>query len=413
MNATDGALRAQYLNFPYPKRDPADERRRLITGSPSHIEELREFVFGGAWPARVVRALFAGGGTGDGMVMLAQQARDAGHAVEIVHLDVSPTAQAIAAARLKTRGLAEARFVEGSLLDLPSLALGAFDYIDCCGVLHHLADPEAGLAALATALAPGGGIGLMVYAPHGRDGVYPLQAVLRRLAGELSPHRQVALARHLLASLPATHAFKRNPFLRDHLSGGDAGLYDLLLCPRDRAYSVRDLDTLIGSAGLAITQWVERLRYDPALYLPEGELRERARALGPIEAAALAEDLAGNMGRHIVYVARPGERLVPPDPSDPAIVPVPRDLDLAALAQEIARTGALRPVIDGFTPALPLPRLASAILPLIDGARDLGEIHQRLIGTALKAPDLPGFVAAFAEIHRVFGGLNRLHLRRR
>ena len=40
----------------------------------------------------------------------------------------------------------------------------------------------AGLRALASVLAPGGGIGLMVYAPHGRTGVYMLQDALRLLA---------------------------------------------------------------------------------------------------------------------------------------------------------------------------------------------------------------------------------------
>ncbi len=60
--------------------------------------------------------------------------------------------------------------------------LGPFDYIDCCGVLHHLPDPAAGLRALLSVLAPGGGLGLMVYAPHGRTGVYMLQDALRLLA---------------------------------------------------------------------------------------------------------------------------------------------------------------------------------------------------------------------------------------
>jgi hypothetical protein len=34
-----------------------------------------------------------------------------------------------------------------SLLELPGAGLGVFDYIDCCGVLHHLPDPAEGLRA--------------------------------------------------------------------------------------------------------------------------------------------------------------------------------------------------------------------------------------------------------------------------
>ena len=75
--------------------------------------------------------------------------------------DRSAAARRIAEARAAARTLGNIRFVEGSLLDLPGSGLGSFDYIDCCGVLHHLPDPLAGLRALAGALAPGGGIGLI------------------------------------------------------------------------------------------------------------------------------------------------------------------------------------------------------------------------------------------------------------
>ncbi|HEY6475595.1 MAG TPA: class I SAM-dependent methyltransferase, partial [Polyangia bacterium] len=49
-----------------------------------------------------------------------------------------------------------------------------FDQIVCTGVLHHLAEPDAGLRALRAVLAPGGAMHLMVYAPYGRTGIYML-----------------------------------------------------------------------------------------------------------------------------------------------------------------------------------------------------------------------------------------------
>src|SRR4030067_255141 len=51
-----------------------------------------------------------------------------------------------------------------------------FDQIVCTGVLHHLADPDAGLRALRGALKPDGAMHLMVYAPYGRAGSYMLPA---------------------------------------------------------------------------------------------------------------------------------------------------------------------------------------------------------------------------------------------
>src|SRR5437588_8853312 len=41
--------------------------------------------------------------------------------------------------------------------------------------------------------------------------------------------------------LPTTNLFRRNPYLNDHVTGGDAGLYDLLLHSIDRAYTVPEI----------------------------------------------------------------------------------------------------------------------------------------------------------------------------
>src|SRR5260221_446538 len=267
-DASDDALSAQYEALPYPARDPRDEARRLIIGSPSHVLEIDHYLFGGRrdW-SRPFRALFAGGGTGDGAIMLAQQLADLGCPAELVHLDPSVAARTIAEARAARRGLDALRFVTGSLLDLPALGLGAFDYIDCCGVLHHLADPDAGLAALAGALAPGGGIGLMVYGELGRTGIYEMQALLRVVAADGRPREPVARARKLLAELPATNRLARNPIMTDHVEGGDAGLFDLLLHPRDRAYDVEGVAALVAGAGLRLVTFVEAGRYDPLRYL--------------------------------------------------------------------------------------------------------------------------------------------------
>ena len=38
----------QYDAYPYPARDPADERTRLITGSPSNLDEINHYVFAGS-----------------------------------------------------------------------------------------------------------------------------------------------------------------------------------------------------------------------------------------------------------------------------------------------------------------------------------------------------------------------------
>ena len=48
----------------------------------------------------------------------------------------------------------------------------------------------------------------------------------------------IDLAKRLLAQLPDTNGLARNPAIGDYRRGEDAGLVDLLLHARDRAYRV-------------------------------------------------------------------------------------------------------------------------------------------------------------------------------
>ena len=404
---TDARLAAQYEAYPYPARDPADEARRLVIGSPSHLREIDHWVFGAARPAsRPVRALEAGGGTGDGAIMLAQQLAAAGRPGQVTYLDRSSAAAGIARARAAARGLALS-WHEGSLMDLPGSGLGPFDYVDCCGVLHHLPDPAAGLQALLSVLAPGGGLGLMVYAPHGRTGVYMVQEAMRLLAPEAeAPGARLDTARRVMRHLPGSAWLHRNTLFADHLTGGDAGLYDLLLNPRDRAYDVPALHALLSGAGLQVTCWMEPLRYDPAIYLPDARLRARAAALGPVERAALAEALCGNISTHVVYAVRAADAPAPADGSHPAAVPVMREMPGAELAMHIRPDGTLPFLFDGLRVPIPLPPLAAAILRLIDGRRSVAALGAELAGRV--SPD--GFARAWRDTYAPLSALNRLLL---
>src|SRR5260370_22610503 len=169
-------VRAQYEALPYPSRDPRDEAIRLITGTPSHILEINHYLFSGRLNFnRPFRALVAGAGTGDACIMLAQQLADRPCPAEVVYLPLSSPSRQICEARAKARGLRNVQFLTGSLLDLPSMPIGEFDYIDCTGVLHHLPDPAAGMRALARVLEPDGGIGVLLHGEYGRSRGYPLQ----------------------------------------------------------------------------------------------------------------------------------------------------------------------------------------------------------------------------------------------
>ncbi len=407
-DATDARLAEQYEAFPYPKRDPRDEARRLIVGSPSHLREIDHWVFGAARPAsEPLRALVAGGGTGDGAIMLAQQMATAGRPGRVAYLERSAAAHGVARARAEARGLT-LDWHMGSLLELPKSGLGPFDYIDCCGVLHHLPDPAAGLRALLSVLAPGGGMGLMVYAPHGRTGVYMLQDALRRLAPEGdAPPARLDVARRVMRHLPESAWLRRNTYFGDHLDGGDAGLYDLLLNPRDRAYTAPEFIALLDGAGLTATALMEPLRYDPAVYLPDPKLRARIDALDPTARAGLAEALTGNMSTHVAYCVRTAEARPAPDPMREDAVPVARELPAAELARNIRPDGTLPFLFDGLRVPVPLPPLAGAILGLVDGARTVGSIAAAL---RARGTDDAAFARAWRQTFDALSGVNRLLL---
>ena len=406
-DATDDRLAAQYEAYPYPARNPADEARRLIVGSPSHLREVDHWVFGAARPAsQSLRALVAGGGTGDGAIMLAQHLASAGRPGGVTYLDRSGAAMRIAHARAAARGLSIA-FHEGSLLDLADSGLGPFDYIDCCGVLHHLPDPAAGLAALLSVLAPGGGLGLMLYAPHGRTGVYMLQDALRLLAPpDEPPAGRLDAARRVMRHLPDSAWLRRNTLFSDHLTGGDAGLYDLLLNPRDRAYDIPALFALLDGAGLHVTALMEPMRYDPALYLPDPKLRARIAGLDPLARAAVAETLCGNMSTHVVYCVRAADAPVPPDGAAPDAVPVMREMGGADLARAVLPDGTVPFLFDGLRIPVALPALAPALLRLIDGERSVAGIAAAMAGRA--SPE--AVARAWRDTYGTLSALNRVLL---
>lgn len=391
-------VRAQYEAYPYPARDPKDEAKRLVTGSPSHLLEIDHYLFAGArdW-SRPFRALVAGGGTGDGTIMLAQHLADRFCPAKIVYLDLSEASRRIAEARAAQRKLTSIKFRTGSLLD--AAALGPFDYIDCCGVLHHLEDPDAGLRALVAALAPEGGLGLMLYGALGRTGVYPMQAMLRALGAD------VATAKRLLAALPASNWLRRNPLVGDHLQN-DSGLYDLLLHSQDRAYTVPEVYAWLDRAGLRLVTWIEPMRYEPETYLTDPVLRRALAALDPRARPAFAENLSGSIKNHVFYAVRAESRAATVAPFSLDAVPVLRELDGAALARGFKPGTNMSAELGGHRLSLPLPRLAGAILERIDGKRSFAEI-----AASLPAPK--DFSAQAEALYRTMNGLNRMLLRAR
>jgi SAM-dependent methyltransferase len=342
--------------------------------------------------------------------MLAQQLQNLRCPAEVVYLDISGASRAVAEARAAARELRNVRFVTASLLDLPSLDLGLFDYVDCTGVLHHLPDPQAGLDTLATAIAPEGGIGIMLYGEYGRSGVYPMQDMLRTLAPVGMPVAQrLAMAKRLMRFLPPTNLFRRNTFLNDHLSGNDAALYDLLLHSQDRAYTVPQVVELTRRSGLRLVAFMEPARYEPTTYMSDPQIGRELASMPFIERATFAERLANNLRTHVFYATKAGYDTVA-RPEDTSAIPVLREMDAPTLAQGLKPGTPLVANLDGFPWRAQLPPLASAIVAQFDGRKTIAEVYTSM---AVRGglPVWDEFYQQFEQIYVVLNGINHLLLR--
>jgi tetratricopeptide (TPR) repeat protein/2-polyprenyl-3-methyl-5-hydroxy-6-metoxy-1,4-benzoquinol methylase len=155
-------VRRQYEDHPYPRwsthayvaAEPSFtaylQRRFPLAGIESRNDDLRE-------------ALIAGCGTGQESTEFARTFPGAA----VLGIDLSVTSLGYAARQARVLGLRNLEYAQGDLLCVGQLGR-TFDVVSCVGVLHHLADPASGLAALVRVLRPGGFMRLGFYSEAGR-----------------------------------------------------------------------------------------------------------------------------------------------------------------------------------------------------------------------------------------------------
>jgi SAM-dependent methyltransferase len=259
-----------------------------------------------------------------------------------------------------------------------------FDQIVCTGVLHHLADPDAGLSALRSVLKPQGAMQLMVYAPYGRAGIYMLQDFCRRI-GIRANHGEIRDLIAALGALPPGHPLQtllsQAPDFRN-----EAALADALLHPQDRAYSVPQLFDFLEQGGLAFGRWVRQAPYSihcgVIANIPQAT---RMAHLAPREQYASIELFRGTMLRHSVVAYRKDNEIEQKVSfaGDAWLAYVPVRMSETICIQERLPPGAAAVLVnrthtykDLFLPISPREKLW---LDAIDGVRKIREI----LGTPL------------------------------
>jgi len=220
-------------------------------------------------------------------------------------VDISSGALEVARERLRRSGGAERvrelRIERRSLLDLGEE--GEFDAINSVGVLHHLAQPEAGLRALAARLAPGGLLHLFLYAEAGRWEIHRTQRALG-LLGAGNGAAGLRLGRELLAQLPADNRLRRHHEERWALdTAADANFADMYLHPQETSFTLASLLAFVAEANLHLAGFSNPEVWDPARLL-SGELLERARALPERRQWELVEALDPAISHFEVFLSR-------------------------------------------------------------------------------------------------------------
>ncbi len=402
------SVRTQYEQLPYPQRNPEDEKKRLNRTFGDDLEYLNHFGFGGKIQLEGLRVLDAGAGSGDASVYLAEQLRD--FAGTVVHLDMSEASIGVAKERARLRNLNNIEFIHASLLDLPALNLGEFDYITCTGVLHHLQIPEDGLNAIVSALKPEGLLKIMVYGQYGRTWVYHMQNLMRYINKDVNADdfdTMLSRCKDMMKLVENTGWYQSlEHSVSDFRTMGDVGIFDLFLHSQDRAYTIPELYDFVESSGLEIQHYIPSpWRLDPAA-LPDSPIREILLKRDIREQQAVMEMMNGKIKKHFCYAASSLRQ--PPSPEDESLIPFFTQA-ITGMEESVSRSvqdsdkDSIYVKVQALDINLPLNPLRRALLTALDGKRNIAEIlkeaHTSLADSTV---DKEVLKQEFADIYEAF-----------
>ena len=418
-------VRAQYEDFPFPLRDPRDEARGLIITEQDSLGKINHFCFGGRQGfGRGFRVLVAGGGTGDHSIFLAEQLRD--YDASVTYIDISRASLGIAKERARVRNLDNIEWHHGSILDIASLDLAPFDLISCSGVLHHLPEPERGLAALRSALAPEGAMSLMLYGRMGRLGIHAGQELMRLVNQGVDDRKlKTRHARAVLQSLPQTNWLLRGrdpkevlvSFLED-----ESNLYDTLLHEQDRAYSVMEIYALLAGAQLDLIEFVSflssvpsfRYLYNPMVWISDPAFRSHVATLSRSKQQAIAEAISCMITCHSFYAAPTAAGRIAA-PNDLDMVPFFLYFDSSNLARHFHDAAGRECAINyrhstvRFEPG----RFSAELAAGIDGSRCIGELFEMVREKTGEQLPQPRLWQDFMAFYQPLNSLDVILLRHR
>ena len=227
-DSTSAAVMQQYDENPYP--------RWTINPFKVVVDEVERH----ARARRSQDILVAGCGTGEHPISIARSYPDA----RILAVDVSRNSLGYARRKTREEGLQNIEYAQADILKLGSIGR-TFDRIEAVGVLHHLADPEAGWRVLLSLLAPNGIMRVGLYSEIARRAVVRARALIAERGYRATIEDIRALRQTII----------RNQYLDMVLKSGDfyhtSGCRDLLFNVMEHRFTIAQIASLLKALGLS------------------------------------------------------------------------------------------------------------------------------------------------------------------
>jgi SAM-dependent methyltransferase len=209
---------------------------------------VRELLRGlGGAPDDPARVLIAGCGTGYEPIDLART----DPSLAVTALDLSAASLAYGQRMTAALGVTNVRFVQGNLLEAARLG-GAFDLVSSTGVLHHMARPGDGLAALARVLKQGGVLRIALYSERARAWVREAHRVIAERGWQADAAGIRAFRAHVLA-LPVDAPLARLKESDDFYTL--SGCRDLCFHAHEHWYRLPQVAAMLRAAGLEVARF--------------------------------------------------------------------------------------------------------------------------------------------------------------
>lgn len=240
------AVQRQYEENPYPRwrflgePQAATFDNRISRCLPHLREDQRPRLQ--ALPTEPLEILVAGCGTGRHALCCAREYPS----TRVLAVDLSRSSLAYASMKAVALGITNITFRQGDLLALPVLAR-QFDVIESSGVLHHMAEPAAGLAALTRCLRPGGWMKLSLYSYVAREAVRVARARIAERGFAPTPEG-IRDFRHAIMRDESDPLHASCAKFRDFYSLSECR--DLLFHVQEHQFTTQGLAELVAAAGL-------------------------------------------------------------------------------------------------------------------------------------------------------------------